>query len=170
MRSFCSLTRNIVLKPKLNPQLTFRTFTATPPHHKYQTPAQKKDKIMSTTTTLKGQPLDRQVLDSMLRRRMFYTPSFEIYNGVAGLVSNKSFIQCSQCPIHLHVSTSTTLLLPHKFSNSQLILGSLSLEITDFSCSMIMVLPVAPCRRTLLTYGANISSWKKICWNWTARH
>ncbi|RAL67462.1 hypothetical protein DID88_008217 [Monilinia fructigena] len=40
---------------------------------------------MSTTTTLKGQPLDRQVLDSMLRRRMFYTPSFEIYNGVAGL-------------------------------------------------------------------------------------
>lgn len=97
MRSFCSLTRNIVLKPKLNPQLTFRTFTATTPHHKYQTPIHKKDKIMSTTTTLKGQPLDRQVLDSMLRRRMFYTPSFEIYNGVAGLVSNRSFIQCSQC-------------------------------------------------------------------------
>ncbi|PQE12068.1 hypothetical protein CJF31_00000202 [Rutstroemia sp. NJR-2017a BVV2] len=40
---------------------------------------------MSTTTTLKGQPLDRQVLDSMLRRRLFYTPSFEIYNGVGGL-------------------------------------------------------------------------------------
>ena len=36
-------------------------------------------------TTLKGQPLDRPVLDSMLRRRMFYTPSFEIYGGVAGL-------------------------------------------------------------------------------------
>jgi glycyl-tRNA synthetase len=37
------------------------------------------------TTTLKGQPLDRPILDSMLRRRMFYTPSFEIYGGVAGL-------------------------------------------------------------------------------------
>jgi glycyl-tRNA synthetase len=37
------------------------------------------------STTLKGQPLDRTVLDSMLRRRMFYTPSFDIYGGVAGL-------------------------------------------------------------------------------------
>ncbi|EHK97089.1 putative Glycyl-tRNA synthetase 1, mitochondrial [Glarea lozoyensis 74030] len=37
------------------------------------------------TTTLKGTPFDRQVLDSMLRRRLFYTPSFEIYNGTAGL-------------------------------------------------------------------------------------
>ncbi|KAK6864244.1 glycyl-tRNA synthetase [Apiospora arundinis] len=39
----------------------------------------------SAATTLKGQPLDRPALDSMLRRRMFYTPSFEIYGGVAGL-------------------------------------------------------------------------------------
>lgn len=38
-----------------------------------------------STTTLKGQPLDRTVLDSLLRRRLFYTPSFEIYGGVAGL-------------------------------------------------------------------------------------
>lgn len=37
------------------------------------------------TTTLKGQPFDRPILDSMLRRRMFYTPSFEIYGGIAGL-------------------------------------------------------------------------------------
>jgi glycyl-tRNA synthetase len=36
-------------------------------------------------TTLKGQPLDRATLESILRRRMFYTPSFEIYGGVAGL-------------------------------------------------------------------------------------
>lgn len=86
MRSLCSLTRNIVVQTKSSPRLTLRTFTATTPHHKYQIPKQKKDNRMSTTTTLKGQPLDRQVLDSMLRRRMFYTPSFEIYNGVAGLV------------------------------------------------------------------------------------
>ncbi|TGJ80021.1 hypothetical protein E0Z10_g8749 [Xylaria hypoxylon] len=36
-------------------------------------------------TTLKGQPLDRTTLDALLRRRMFYTPSFEIYGGVSGL-------------------------------------------------------------------------------------
>ncbi|KAK3357678.1 hypothetical protein B0T25DRAFT_517072 [Lasiosphaeria hispida] len=41
--------------------------------------------MTTTATTLKGQPLDRNVLDSMLRRRMFYTPSFEIYGGVSGL-------------------------------------------------------------------------------------
>ncbi|KAL3964432.1 hypothetical protein ACCO45_001436 [Purpureocillium lilacinum] len=37
--------------------------------------------MTSTATTLKGQPLDKPVLDAMLRRRMFYTPSFEIYGG-----------------------------------------------------------------------------------------
>ena len=41
--------------------------------------------MSSTATTLKGQPLDKAVLDAMLRRRMFYTPSFEIYGGVGGL-------------------------------------------------------------------------------------
>ncbi|KAI8966884.1 glycyl-tRNA synthetase [Daldinia sp. FL1419] len=41
--------------------------------------------MTTTATTLKGQPLDRPALDSMLRRRMFYTPAFEIYGGVAGL-------------------------------------------------------------------------------------
>jgi glycyl-tRNA synthetase len=37
------------------------------------------------TTTFKGQPFDRAILDSMLRRRLFYTPSFEAYGGIAGL-------------------------------------------------------------------------------------
>ncbi|KAJ8125293.1 hypothetical protein O1611_g8345 [Lasiodiplodia mahajangana] len=41
--------------------------------------------MTTTATTLKGQPLDRTTLDGMLRRRMFYTPSFEIYGGVSGL-------------------------------------------------------------------------------------
>ena len=36
-------------------------------------------------TTLKGQPLDRATLDTLLRHRLFYTPSFEIYGGVSGL-------------------------------------------------------------------------------------
>jgi glycyl-tRNA synthetase len=38
-----------------------------------------------TATTLKGQPLDKPLLESILRRRVFYTPSFEIYGGVGGL-------------------------------------------------------------------------------------
>jgi len=40
---------------------------------------------MATTTTLTGQSLDRTTLDSLLRRRLFYTPAFEVYNGVSGL-------------------------------------------------------------------------------------
>ena len=41
--------------------------------------------MTSNATDLKGQPLDKLALDAMLRRRMFYTPSFEIYGGVSGL-------------------------------------------------------------------------------------
>lgn len=41
--------------------------------------------MATTATDAKGKPLDRAALDSILRRRMFYTPSFEIYGGVAGL-------------------------------------------------------------------------------------
>ncbi|ETN40571.1 glycine-tRNA ligase [Cyphellophora europaea CBS 101466] len=40
---------------------------------------------MSTSTTKTGQPLDRGVLDGLLRRRLFYTPAFEIYGGEKGL-------------------------------------------------------------------------------------
>lgn len=41
--------------------------------------------MTTTATTLKGQPLDKAALESLLRRRLFYTPSFEIYGGVSGL-------------------------------------------------------------------------------------
>ena len=40
---------------------------------------------MATATTLTGQPLDRRTLDSLLRRRLFYTPAFEVYGGISGL-------------------------------------------------------------------------------------
>ncbi|KAL6713185.1 Glycine--tRNA ligase 1, mitochondrial [Lecanora helva] len=40
---------------------------------------------MATTTTKTGQPLDRAQLDNLLRRRLFYTPAFEVYGGVSGL-------------------------------------------------------------------------------------
>src|SRR3954447_13297213 len=54
-----------------------RTFTSPP--------KSKRTPKMATVNTKTGQSVDRTVLDSMLRRRMFYTPSFEIYGGVSGL-------------------------------------------------------------------------------------
>jgi glycyl-tRNA synthetase len=86
MRPFYSFARTASTLKKYTPRIPTRGFTATAQNNKYQPPKFKKapEPIMATTT-LKGQPLDRPVLDSMLRRRMFYTPSFEIYGGVAGL-------------------------------------------------------------------------------------
>ncbi|MBE7182654.1 MAG: glycine--tRNA ligase, partial [Terriglobus roseus] len=37
------------------------------------------------TTTKTGAQFDRLHLESLCKRRMFYTPSFEIYGGVSGL-------------------------------------------------------------------------------------
>lgn len=48
-------------------------------------PAKKQYPTMATVNTKTGQAVDRSVLDSLLRRRLFYTPSFEIYGGVSGL-------------------------------------------------------------------------------------
>merc|ERR1711939_943917 len=41
--------------------------------------------LHAASTSKTGQPLDRAVLESVLRRRLFYTPSFEIYGGERGL-------------------------------------------------------------------------------------
>jgi hypothetical protein len=80
--TFTTVTQN----SKYQPRITLRSFTATAKNGKYQPPKFQSPKEPSmSTTTLKGQPLDRPSMDSMLRRRMFYTPSFEIYGGVAGL-------------------------------------------------------------------------------------
>ncbi|KIW71647.1 glycine-tRNA ligase [Phialophora macrospora] len=50
---------------------------------KFQPP--KLDLTMAEFTTRTGNLLDRSVIESTLRRRMFYTPSFEIYGGERGL-------------------------------------------------------------------------------------
>ena len=39
----------------------------------------------SMATTKTGQPLDKVTLDALLRRRLFYTPAFEVYGGIKGL-------------------------------------------------------------------------------------
>lgn len=41
--------------------------------------------MASTATTKTGEPFDKAQLESLMRRRLFYTPSFEIYGGVSGL-------------------------------------------------------------------------------------
>jgi glycyl-tRNA synthetase len=88
MRYLSCVSRSILSFQKLQkpaPRL-IRSFTETAPYNRYQASTKKsKQPFMATTTTLKGQPLDRPTLDSLLRRRMFYTPSFEAYGGVAGL-------------------------------------------------------------------------------------
>ena len=61
-----------------------RKFTATTAKLNYD-PAHRIEAAMATATTKTGQPLDRPQLDSLLRRRLFYTPAFEVYGGVAGL-------------------------------------------------------------------------------------
>src|SRR5450432_3838683 len=85
MRPFCRVFQPALgIQPRAS-QVLLRSFTATAQLNKYQTPKSREPPAMTSVTTLKGQPLDRPTLDSLLRRRMFYTPSFEAYGGVAGL-------------------------------------------------------------------------------------
>ncbi|KAI0473202.1 glycyl-tRNA synthetase [Xylariaceae sp. FL0804] len=63
-----------------------RPIASSAPTFRYKPPPLKRGAAMAPEAwTLKGQPLDRNALDAMLRRRLFYTPSFEIYGGVKGL-------------------------------------------------------------------------------------
>ncbi|KAK7225874.1 hypothetical protein V2G26_013877 [Clonostachys chloroleuca] len=65
------------------------SFSTSSHAYRYIVPVSKKinpqNKMAPSATTLKGQPLDKVLLEAMLKRRLFYTPSFEIYGGVAGL-------------------------------------------------------------------------------------
>jgi glycyl-tRNA synthetase len=85
MHAFPRISRTASTFQKSSSQILCRSFTATAQVCRYQIPKSKSPPAMAATTTLKGQPLDRPTLDSLLRRRMFYTPSFEAYGGVAGL-------------------------------------------------------------------------------------
>lgn len=79
----------LVANPRVIPVRRFTALAASAPRsyafQKYTTSKKKQPKMTTTATTLKGEPLDKAALDAMLRRRMFYTPSFEIYGGVSGL-------------------------------------------------------------------------------------
>ncbi|KAF1933654.1 glycyl-tRNA synthetase [Didymella exigua CBS 183.55] len=63
-----------------------RCFSATPTHCKFVVPKRKQQVTMpSDMTTYKGKPFDRASLESVMKRRLFYTPAFDIYGGVSGL-------------------------------------------------------------------------------------
>lgn len=85
MRLFCDCWRSIQLSKPTSKSLkiTSRALSTSKICRRYQLP--NFDTTMATSTTKTGQPLDRPTLDSLLRRRLFYTPAFEIYGGVSGL-------------------------------------------------------------------------------------
>lgn len=81
------MTQVPFLRRFLLPKNPARSFSSTSAAFR-ALPAQKtkpSNLTMATLSTKSGQVVDRSVLDSLLRRRMFYTPSFEIYGGVSGL-------------------------------------------------------------------------------------
>jgi glycyl-tRNA synthetase len=60
-----------------------KTFSSQAPNLRAQ--AVRADTSMATTTTKTGSPFDRPTFESLMKRRLFYTPSFEIYGGERGL-------------------------------------------------------------------------------------
>lgn len=68
--------------------VTFRAITTSKSCKKYQLPSSTVTMASTTGKTgisKTGQVFERLTLDSLLRRRLFYTPAFEIYGGVSGL-------------------------------------------------------------------------------------
>jgi hypothetical protein len=66
-----------------------RCFSTSTPFSKFQVAVKRP--LLSTTamappmTTKTGKPLDKDVLESLLKRRLFFTPAFEIHAPVKGL-------------------------------------------------------------------------------------
>jgi len=85
MRVLCQLTRfSLLPSPRCAsiPLAAQRAFSTTPVPHKFIVKTKKQTVAMPADTTTKtGQPFDRAQLESLCKRRLFYTPSFEIYGG-----------------------------------------------------------------------------------------
>ncbi|KAI0423572.1 hypothetical protein F5Y09DRAFT_327010 [Xylaria sp. FL1042] len=79
--TFTTFTAFTTTAPKFKPSEIINT----KPNTKPNTTSTNKPIMTTTMTTLTGQPLDRASVDGLLRRRMFYTPSFDIYGGISGL-------------------------------------------------------------------------------------
>lgn len=71
-----------------HPATTFASnFSNTTTRQRFKVPTHKKDHVVMAgdMTTFKGRPFDRASLESLMKRRLFYTPAFDIYGGVSGL-------------------------------------------------------------------------------------
>jgi hypothetical protein len=72
-------------RPNFNPRL----FHTSIPLERYLPIASKYSNLNADMapkmTTKAGKPLDKEQLDSLLKRRMFFTPAFEIHGAVKGL-------------------------------------------------------------------------------------
>ncbi len=73
-----------------------RAFTTVRPRQKAQFPTRQHQQpnMTTTATTLKGQPLNKAALDALLRRRLLYTPSFEVCYGLLVHISLKTTGAC----------------------------------------------------------------------------
>jgi hypothetical protein len=64
-------------------------FSTTSHFNRYQLSPRKSQLVTSTMappmTTKAGKPLDKDLLESLLKRRLFFTPAFEIHAPVKGL-------------------------------------------------------------------------------------
>jgi hypothetical protein len=58
-----------------------RAFSSSPTSQRFKLQLGKtqQPEMAPEMTTLKGQPLDRAVIDSLLRRRFFYAPTADVY-------------------------------------------------------------------------------------------
>lgn len=75
-------------KPAKLPIVSLRAIATSKSCKKYQLPSSTVTMAATTGKTgisKTGQVFERLTLDSLLRRRLFYTPAFEIYGGVSGL-------------------------------------------------------------------------------------
>lgn len=132
--------------PKI-PVAFFPSFAPTPSLRLYSKKSIKRPPTMTTTaTTLKGQPLDRATLDAMLRRRMFYTPSFEVCINMLPLIPSLVPLVYILRKLSMNAYRSTAA----------------------FLASTIMALRVALSSKVSLTLGENISSSRKTCSRSTA--
>jgi hypothetical protein len=88
--------------------VTSRTFSSTSVTFRYVvSKSQKEHKMAHETTNYKGKPFDRTQLESLMKRRMWYTPSFDIYGGVSVSSAGTPFLSLSSfADAHQRVSTT----------------------------------------------------------------
>lgn len=180
MKSLCSLARTAASLEKFFRKLSRRSFTVSLQHNRYQLPKRISNSTEMAATTLKGQALDRSVLDSMLRRRMFYTVSqISIYRScffLCDLRSSELFQEPKETSFtvcgNLAPRQLPDSLVPYcniAFCHTYSLGSLLSRSMVGSAVSMTTAHLVVPCKQMSLTCGADILFWRRICWKLTVQ-